>query len=73
MTTTTILATDPLNEDNGTPAWQAWRDHESGVCAADANASTYRGPLDTAAFHAMATANTAIRFDFDHREEPHDE
>lgn len=71
--TTTIPDDHPLNEENGTSAWQAWRDHESGVWAADANASTYRGPLDTAALHAMTTTNTAIRFDFDHCEELHNE
>ena len=71
--TTTILDTDPLNEDNGTPSWQAWRDHMDVFWAADATASSYRGSLDTAALHAMTTANTAIRFELDDCEEPRDE
>ena len=71
--TTTIFDTDPMHEADGAPSWRTWRDHRDALWAADANASSYRGSMDTVAFHAMTTANTAIRFDLDQREEPRDE
>ena len=73
MTPTTISDTDPMNEDYGTPPWQAWRDHRNVLWAADATARSYRGPMDTAALQAIPHANTAICFDRDHSEESRDE
>lgn len=61
--TTTILDTDPMNEEDSAPPWQAWRDHQLGVWAVDVPASSYRGAMDAA----------AIRYDGDDREEPCDE
>ena len=71
--TTTISDDHLMNMENDAPSWPLWRDHRDVLWAADANASSDRGSLDTAAFHAMTTANTAIRFDLDQCEESRDE
>ncbi|MBM7846292.1 hypothetical protein [Herpetosiphon giganteus] len=73
MTTTAISADHPMNEQTIAPSWRTWRDHRDDVWASDVNANSYRGPVDTVAFHAMTTTNTAIRFDLDQSEEPRDE
>lgn len=71
--TTTISDDHPMNMENDAPLWQAWRDHRDVLWAADANASSYQGPMDTAALQAIPHANTAICFDRDHSEESRDE